>query len=142
MEKLNLHLGEIEPNKELDNHIEEASQERIEKTKRLLELVEKINESDESLSFSGIHQEAYLKMKQTDDEFPGYTTPTDEIIERCKKEGIKVVLGKHPESGNVFILPADSNDIEMDSIAPHQLEIDNVKNKNLEELIQLTTKKR
>ena len=80
-------------------------------------------------------------MKKTDDEFPGYTTPTDEIIERCKKEGIKVVLGKYSESGSVFILPASSNDIEMDSISPNQLAIDAVKNEHLAELIQLTTKR-
>lgn len=80
-------------------------------------------------------------MKKTDDEFPGHTTPTDEITARCNKEGIKIVLGKHLDSGNVYVLPAGSDDIEMDSIAPHQLETGAVKNKYLSELIQLTTKK-
>lgn len=119
----------------------DPEQARRERVLKILELVRKINESGESLPFPGIHQEAYLKMKKTDDEFPGYTTPTDEIINRCKEEGIKIVLGGYPDSGSVFILPAGSNDIEMDgSISLHQLVIDNVNNEHLTELIQLTTK--
>ena len=107
-----------------------------------MKLVEKINESNESLPFPGIHPEIYSRMKKDEDEFPGYTTPIDEIIERCKREGIKVVTGKHPESGNIFVLPIGSTDIEMDSIAPCQLVIDTVENEHLIELIQLTIKKR
>ena len=116
--------------------------ERQERVSKILELVKKINESGESIPFSGIHQEAYLKMKENDDEFPGYTTTVDEIIERCRKEGIKIVTGKHPGSGNVFVLPAESNNIEMDSISPHQLALDGIENEDLIELIQLITEKK
>jgi len=139
MEKPKLSPEDGMPNQEPKIDHKKERQERVSK---ILELVRKINESGESLPFPGIHQDAYLKMKETDDEFPGYTTPTDEIIERCKKEGIKIVVGKHPDSGNVFVLPAESNDIEMDSISPHQLAIDSVKNEHLVKLIQLTTKKK
>jgi len=125
------------PNQESDIDLEKEERERVEK---ILKLVEKINESGEILPFPGIHPETHSKMKKDEDEYPGYTTPIDEIIERCEREGIKVVLGKHPESGNVFILPADSNDIENDSIAPDQLQIDAVENEELRELIKLTTK--
>ncbi len=105
-----------------------------------MKLVEKINESKESIPFPGIQPEIYARMKKDDEEFPGYTTPIDEIIKRCEKEGIKVVLGKHPESGNVFVLPISSTDIEMDSIAPHQLVTETIEDKHLEELIRITTK--
>jgi hypothetical protein len=138
MEKPKSYPENIVPNQELNTNPEKERQERVSK---IIELVGKINESGESLPFPGIDPEAYLKMKQTDDEFPGYTTPTDEIINRCKKEGIKVVFGKYPNSGNVFVLPAGSNDIEMDSIAPHQLAIDTTENEYLIELIRMTTKK-
>lgn len=114
---------------------------RAERVAKILELVEKINESGETLPFPGIHPDAYVKMKQTDTDYPGYTTPTDEIIERCTAEGIKIVFGDDPNSGNVFVLPADSDNIGMDSIAPHQLAIELVTNEHLRELIQITTKK-
>ena len=126
------------PNQELNTNPEKERQERV---SRLLDLVRKINESGESLPFPGIDPEAYLKMKKTDDEYLGHTTPTDEIIGKCKEEGIKIVTGKHPESDNIFVLPSGSNDIEMDSIAPHQLSINAVKNEYLRELIRLTTEK-
>jgi len=107
---------------------------------QILGLVEKINESGETLSFPGIREDVYLKMKET--ELDGYVTPIDEVIERCKREGIKIVTGNHPESGNIYVLPASSDDIEMDSITPHQLNIGNVENKHLVDLIQLTTKRK
>ncbi len=138
MDKPRPHIEGIVSSQEVNNDPEKKRAERLVK---ILELIKEINESGESLPFSGIHPEAYTKMKETDNEYPRYTTPIDEIIERCQKEGIKVVTGKHPESGNIFVLPAGSNNIEMDSIAPHQLAIDTVKNKYLEELIRLTTKK-
>jgi len=137
MDKLKPHIEGSVPNQESDIDLEKEERERVEK---ILKLVEKINESGEILPFPGIHPETHSKMKKDEDEYPGYTTPIDEIIERCEREGIKVVLGKHPESGNVFILPADSNDIENDSIAPDQLQIDAVENEELRELIKLTTK--
>jgi len=138
MEKPKSYSENVVPNQELNTNPEKERQERVSK---ILELVEKINGSGESLLFPGVNPEAYLKMKQTDAEFPGYTTPTDEIIKRCKEEGIKVVIGKHPNSGNVFVLPAGSNDIEMDSITPDQLAIGTVENEYLMKLIQMKTKK-
>ena len=128
------HDGGVKPLQELNT--DEKRQIRV---NRILELVKKITETGENIPFPGIHPRAYLRMKATDDKYPGYTTPTDTIIERCEKEGIKVVLGNHPRSGNVFVLPAGSDNIEDDSFAPHQLNIDNVKNNSLIELIVLTS---
>jgi hypothetical protein len=93
--------------------------------------------SREIFPFSGVDPESYVKMKASDEEYPGFTTPTDEIIERLKNEGMKVVLGKNPESGNVYILPAGSDDIEMDSISPKQLQISDGMNEKLAQLIEL-----
>ena len=121
-------------NEELTTDPEMERQERV---SRILELVEKINELGEILPFPGIHPDAYLKMKETDEEFPGYTTPIEELVARFEAEGIKVVLGKNETSGNVFVLPAGSNNIEMDSIFPHQLEINNIESEELRELIGL-----
>lgn len=114
--------------------------ERQERVKKILELVSKINESIEILTFPGIHPESYSNMKNDEDEFPGFTTPIDEIMTRCQAEGIKIVLGKNPDSGNVYVLPAGSNNIEMDSITPYQLNIDHIENEHLKELIELGRK--
>lgn len=138
MEKLKPHSEEIKSNPESHN---DSERERREEVVKILRLVEKINESGENLPFPGIRPDMYLRMKKNDEEFLGYATPIDEIIERCKKEGIKVVLGRYSESGSTFVLPVGSDDIEMDSIASYQLIIDTVKNEDLEELIRLTTKK-
>ena len=93
--------------------------------------------SGEIFPFSGIDAESYSKMKAGEEEDPGYTTPIDEIIERFKSEGMKVVLGKNPQSGNVFVLPAQSDHIEMDSISPKQLQLNEGMNEKLRGLILL-----
>ena len=133
MEKLEPHFEEVESTSELEI---DPKKERAEK---ILSLVEKISESGESLPFPGIYPEVYSKIKNDDDEYPGYTTPIDEIIERCKNEGIKVVLGKHSGSGNIFVLPTGSNNFDMDGLDPRQLIIDNIENEHLRELILLTS---
>lgn len=104
---------------------------------KIVSLAIELFESNEIFPFSGIDPESYSKMKVGEEEDPGYTTPIDEIIERLKNEGMKVVLGKNPQSGNVFVLPAQSSNIEMDSISPRQLQISEGMNEKLAELIQL-----
>src|SRR4051812_35257229 len=89
---------------------------------RLISLAKELFESNETFSFPGIDPETYEKMKASDEEYPGFTAPIDEKIERFKKEGMKVILGKNPETGNVYILPAGSTDIEMDGISPRELQ--------------------
>ena len=54
-----------------------------------------------------------------------------------KQEGIKVTLGEHPESGNVFVLPFLSDDVENDSLSPGNLEITDDIDERLKELIQV-----
>ena len=60
-------------------------------------------------------------MKIDEAEYPGYTTPIDELMIRFQNEGMKVVLGNDPKGGNVYILPASSANIKEDSIEPGQL---------------------
>ncbi|MFZ2167507.1 MAG: hypothetical protein WAV50_01405 [Minisyncoccia bacterium] len=107
---------------------------RKEKT---ISLAKELFESQEVFPFLGVDPEGYLEMKAGDEEAPGYTTPTDEIIERMKHEGIKIVLGKNPQSGSVYVLPAQSTDIEMDSMSPKRLQISEGMNEKLKELILL-----
>jgi len=64
--------------------------------------------------------------------------PTDDIIERCKKEGIKIVLGKNPESGNIFILPAQSDAVENGAIFPQHFQSNGISNEKLRKLIELS----
>ncbi|MFZ3043516.1 MAG: hypothetical protein WA058_00160 [Minisyncoccia bacterium] len=73
---------------------------------KIIALAMELYESGEVFPFTGIDFESYSRMKSGEEEDPGYTTPIDEIIERLKNEGMKVVLGKNPQSGNVFVLPA------------------------------------
>lgn len=80
--------------------------------KEIVAVAKEVAEKGEVLSFPGIKEESYEKMKAEDDLYPGMTTPIDEIIKRMEAEGMKVVLGKRPESGNIYVLPAFSNDIE------------------------------
>lgn len=103
---------------------------------RIFELTSKLIENEQQFSFPGIDSENYLKLKAVDEEFPGCVTPIDELMQRFQTEGIKVVSVK-PESGNVFILPAGSDDVENDSVLPEHLQIVEGMNETLKELILL-----
>ncbi|MFA6476098.1 MAG: hypothetical protein WCV68_01635 [Candidatus Paceibacterota bacterium] len=109
--------------------------EKKQRIEEIIALARELHERGEVFSFSGVDPESYFSMREAEEEFPGYTTPINELTQRFQTEGVKVVLGAHPESGNVFILPAESNDIEMDSIAPKQLQISEGMDGALRELI-------
>ncbi len=115
----------------------EASMGRELIKREKMALAKELNESNETFSFPGITTESYSKLKSLDEEFPGLTTPIDELIGRFKSEGIKVMLGKNPETGNIYILPLQSNNIEEDSIFPRQLQDDRVIDNRLKKLILL-----
>jgi len=111
---------------EIENAFKDIKTEDWEEKKMRIEkrniLAKELIENQEIFTFSGINQEAYLRMKNEEEELGIYATPIDESITRFEKEGIKVVLGKNPESGNIFILPSQSDDIENDSILIGKLE--------------------
>ncbi|TRZ53645.1 hypothetical protein D4R99_00475 [bacterium] len=108
-----------------------------EKKQKKISLAIELSQTPENFSFPGINSETYAKMKADEEEFPGYATPIDELLERFTKEGMKVVLGKNPESGNVYILPVQSNDIENDGIFPKQLQMEGITDEKLKELVIL-----
>jgi hypothetical protein len=107
-----------------------------EKDKReYLALAETLSQNLEGFSFPGIDGERYLKLKAVDEEYPGFSTPTDEIIDRMKNEGMKVSLGAHPENGDVYLLPMLSDDIENDMLFPGYLTVAEDMNEGLKTLI-------
>ncbi len=119
------------------NEFEGGASEQEQKTREVVALAKELSESREVFPFPEIESGAYSKLKATDEEYPGYTTPIDELVVRFAQEGIKVVLGSHPDSGNVFILPAGSDDIERDSVFPRHLQFSDDMDPRLKKLILL-----
>jgi hypothetical protein len=99
-------------------------------------LARELHESQEVFPFSDLEPASYELLKAHEESDPGYMTPLDERLERLKDEGMKVVLGKNPESGNIYILPAQSDNIEMDMIFPKHFKTDGVVNEKLRRLIE------
>ena len=71
-------------------------------------LAEELSRQVKGFPFPGINSGARDKIKAGEEEDPGYATPIDVLLERFQRHGMKVVLGKNPESGNIFILPPDT----------------------------------
>jgi len=97
----------------------------------------------EVFPFTGIKLATYNRIKTDQEEeieLMGQTvcTPIDELLERYENEGLKVVLGKNPESGNVFVLPRDSDDIVNDSFLLSTLSLDGDIDQRLFDLINET----
>ena len=122
----------------MSENIPTRSEKEPTKKEKIIALAAELNERREIFPFSGIDQESYSKIKADEEEMPGYATPIDELIERFKNEGMKVVLGKNPQSGNVFVLPGQSDDIENDNLFPKHLNINDGMSDTLRELIALS----
>ena len=124
-------------------HMQEKSQEQPEaaisaleqQKQELLTLANELWQSGETFPFSGIDSVTYAKIKIAEEEYPGFTTPIDDIISRLQNEGMKVVLGNDPLGGSIYILPAGSNNIESDSIMPRQLQVSEEMDERLKALI-------
>ena len=118
----------------------ELKAQRIEKG---LALVEKLNAL--TLPFPGIPTGIMSDLVLSEEEYPGYTKPISEKFEKFIANGIKIVTGNHPRSGNIFVLPANmptnAANIEDYSILVQQLDSTNVENPDLKELIELFRKK-
>ncbi|PCH91947.1 hypothetical protein COB80_01135 [Candidatus Kaiserbacteria bacterium] len=106
--KENIPSNSIEDKKSVDKQLKIA-------------LAMELFEGGETFLFPGIRPESYTRIKTEEAEFPGYSTPIDELLKRFENEGLKVVLGKNPGTGNIFVLPAGSDDIENDSLFPKHL---------------------
>ena len=114
--------------------------DKEQRKKDYIALAETLSKNLEGFPFTDIEADWYSQMKTCDEDYPGFKTPTDEIIKRMSEEGFKVVFGKDPTNGNVYLLPLNSNDIENDMIFPGYLTIAEDMDETLKSLI-LTHKK-
>lgn len=110
--------------------------------KQEIALAHELAESGEIFPFPGIDPDAYGKLKADEEEFAAYDipieiAPIDEIVRRCTVEGMKIVLGPNPETGNIYILPKDSHNTGRDSILPKSLRIVEGMDARLQRLILL-----
>ncbi len=100
--------------------------EKIQNRKKRIALALEMIEKGEVLPFPGIDYTHYLTIRAEQEELPGYSTPIDVLIDRFQIEGMKIVLGKNPETGNIFILPGKSDDIENDSLLLKHLKMEEI----------------
>jgi hypothetical protein len=98
-------------------------------------LAKELSERHEGFAFHGLEDESYSSLKATDEEYPGLVTPIDILIQRLKAHGFKVAFGDHVNSGQVFILPLDSNNTEDDSVLARHLKITDDMDPGLKTLI-------
>ncbi len=134
---------------------EQVSNQIESRIERIAALSAELIESNETFPFPGIDPEAYLKLKadiEGDKDMSLYdiSSPTiDELIKRFKNEGMRVTFGDTPKAGNVFVVPARSNEsqpsrppgvsnmvMQSDNLSPRHLQSSKVKEK-LEELVLL-----
>ncbi len=117
----------------------DSNEEKKRVLERIISLAQQIAEKGEVYQFPGIETKSHETLKADDDEYPGYTTHVDVILERMKSEGIKIVQANNPQSGNVFAMPAQSNDMS-DSILINHLQVSDHLTKEVQELLLLTKK--
>lgn len=91
----------------------------------------------EGFSFPGVTPEGYAGLKADSDAYPEYATPIDELMEKFRTQGMKVVLSKDPTSANVYIIPRESDDVQMDNIYPRHLIVTDDMDYELKKLIIL-----
>jgi len=94
-------------------------------------------ESGENFDFPGINIDSYETIKSEELEFPGYSTPIDELLEKFEKEGLKIALPKTKESKGIAILPGESKDIIDDNLMLKHLDIGNINDEKLKKLVSL-----
>jgi len=70
-------------------------------------------------------------MKRDWEEEPEYAVDIDRLLKRFFEEGIKIVFSNDPTSGNIFIMPAKSVDIQSDSLLPRMLSHDDIEDYGL-----------
>jgi hypothetical protein len=105
---------------------------------RAIGLAKELFASQERFPFPGLEPESYAALKAIAEEFPEYSPPVDALLERFKNEGMKVVLGKDPGSGNIYILPAQSDDIREDSIFPRHFLVSADMDERIKRLIEMS----
>lgn len=107
------------------------------KKQEYIALAQELSEAREGFPFPGINSESYLELKAVAEEFPEYSSQIDELAGRFQMQGMKIVLSKDPKSGNVFVLPLNSEDVEMDNLFPRHLTVAEGMDERLKKLILL-----
>ncbi|MSR85609.1 hypothetical protein EXS71_04220 [Candidatus Uhrbacteria bacterium] len=107
---------------------------RIMTREECVPLAKELSEKREGFPFKGLDEKYYAEIKATEDGNP-FVTPIDELIEKFEAQGIKVNSGSHPEAGNVFILPLNSDDVYSDSVHPRHLKVTDDMDPRLKQLI-------
>ena len=92
-----------------------------------------LSESQENFSFPGIDPAVYPKLKAHESESLGMVTSIDELVERFKSEGVKVITAPW----GTFVMPAKSEDQDNDILTPKDLNIVEGMDERLKRLILL-----
>lgn len=111
-----------------------------------ISLAEELSQNPEGFPFPGLNPDAYAKIKadeaRSDPYHPDRTPSIEARMQHFRNQGMKVVLGKNPQSGDVYILPRGSDDIEQDALFPKHLDIHDGMDPKLVELIEASKKPR
>jgi hypothetical protein len=107
-----------------NDHTEESRVEGDPRREFVAIAIEMAN-SPERLTFPGLDDEVYERLKKEDEEYPGEVTPVDELVTQFGIEGMAVVVS-HGDSRNVWIVPgslrnAPEDVINRNSIRPAHL---------------------
>ncbi len=101
-----------------------------------LNLARQFSEKQEKIPFPGIDPESYARLKESDEQFPGYVTPIDELIKRFEKEGLRVVVFGKYTTEEVYIQPMDSDFTDQENcLFPRDLLISDDMDEALKQLI-------
>ncbi len=121
------------------NQYEYRKEERESNLREYIALAKEIIETGEVFSFPGINSESMTRLKADEELIPDYaqyTTPVDELIEKFKAQGVKVVSASgHEDDGNYFAIPSGSTDINMDGLRPMNLAVTDGMDERLKALI-------
>jgi hypothetical protein len=113
------------------NKLESKEAAQVERMRIVGEMIE----NGEEFHFPGIRTEVYDKIKIEQEEYPGYTTPIDDLLARFKFEGMKLVAGKYKTSRDVMVLPQGSDDVHSDFLLLKNLDTEGDIDRRLRELI-------
>lgn len=87
------------------------------------------------LKFPGLTPSAYDRLKQEEQDPYFSATPTDEIIARCRDEGIKIRMSNSGQNVCVYPKFSDNDD---DTLFPRHLDPSKTENEDLRRLIELS----
>lgn len=125
-------------NEKIEQGEPEATVEKETAGLRVRALAEVLAAERRVMAWPGIDPESYRIQKREEEEFPGFVTPIDEIIERCEQEGIRVYMVNNPRNLDVYIIPAGSSDPQQDSLLPRHLAPDPLMDESLAEIVELS----